>query len=121
MSNINNHGVSMNNIELSPHLQELTCEQAATIQGGAKIQVFTGENFTGKSLIVTGDRAGTQRQFTGKFDNSISSIKVLSGVWDFRTNRNGKGGLGITLSPGKYPRLSKAINNTLSITLLKIA
>ncbi|MEH2233046.1 MAG: beta/gamma crystallin-related protein [Nostoc sp.] len=121
MSNINKHGVIMNNIELSPHLQQLTCEQAAAIQGGAKIQLFLGANFTGKSLLLTINKAGLSKKLTGQFNNSISSAKVLSGIWDLRTNGNGEGGLGITLRPGKYPRFTKAINNTISFVKATLA
>lgn len=101
MSNINNHGVNINQIELSPHLQELTCEQAAAIQGGAEIVVFTGINFSGNALKVTAGNAGEQFQFTDEFNNSISSAKVVSGTWDLRSDNNG-GGVGVTLQPGDY-------------------
>ncbi|MEH2001865.1 hypothetical protein [Nostoc sp.] len=122
MSNINNHGVSMNNIELSPHLQELTCEQAAAIQGGAKIQLFLGANFTGKSLLLTINKAGLSKKLTGQFNNSISSAKVLSGRWVLNTNGDGSG-LFVEIGPRKaqYPRFEKVLNNTISFAKATVA
>lgn len=114
----------MNKINLPESCEELTCEQAATIQGGAKIIVFTGANFKGDAFILTADRAGKQFQFTGKFDNSISSAKVLSGTWDLRSNPDGSGA-GITLRPGNYSKFSAfggvSIDNAVSLAIAAIA
>lgn len=52
MSNINNHGVGMNKINLATDFQELTCEQAAAIQGGAAVDLFVDANFT-RPLLST--------------------------------------------------------------------
>lgn len=97
MSNINNHGVSMNKIELSPHLQELSCENAATIQGGANVELYDDVNF-GKPLVFT----DSDSSYVGDAINDrVSSIRVNSGVYQFWTNANFQG-QSVTLSPGDY-------------------
>ncbi|MEH2244713.1 beta/gamma crystallin-related protein [Nostoc sp.] len=124
MSNINNHEVGMNKINLAGNFQDLTCEQAATIQGGAQIIVYTDANFQGDSLSVTADSAGQQYQFTDKFNNSISSAKVISGTWDLRSNEDGSG-VGGTFGPGEYSDFSTfagpSINDTVSLAIAQIA
>ena len=101
MANINNHRVGMNKINLAGDFQQLTCEQAAAIQGGAQILLFTDINFSGTEGIVSTDRAGVQAQLTGNLNNSISSARVISGTWDLRSEPDGSG-VGITLGPGDY-------------------
>jgi hypothetical protein len=102
MSNINNHGAGMNNIELSPLFKDLTSEQGAAIQGGAAIEFFEDVNF-GKTTsgVVTNDLP-----YVGDFWNDkISSIKVYSGQWVFWSDANFSGS-GIILGPGEYSDLT---------------
>ncbi|MEH2296007.1 beta/gamma crystallin-related protein [Nostoc sp.] len=121
MSNINNHEVGMNKINLAGNFQELTCEQAAAIQGGAEITVFTDINFGGQAFTVTADSAGQQYQFTDNFNNSISSAKVISGTWDLRSEPDG-GGFGVTLDPGEYSDFRNfGFNDVTSLAIAKIA
>jgi Beta/Gamma crystallin len=101
MSNINNHGVDMKN---DAPFQELSCEKAATIQGGASAQVFTDANFSGlASFPFSGDIALFD---LNNFNDKISSIKVFSGQWTFWSDSNFSGS-GIVLGPGEYSDLSQ--------------
>ncbi|MEH2319218.1 beta/gamma crystallin-related protein [Nostoc sp.] len=99
MSNINNHGVSMNKIELSPHLQELSCENAAAIQGGASAQLFTDPNFSGTATNIFDYDVPLV-----PFNDQTSSIKVYSGQWTFWSDANYSGS-GLILGPGEYSDL----------------
>lgn len=114
----------MNKINLPENFQELTSEQAATMQGGAQIRVFTDTNFQGESLLVNSGSAGQQFQFTGNLDNSISSAQVISGTWDLRSNPDGTG-VGTTLSPGNYSDFSAfkgaSLNDVVSLAITAIA
>lgn len=94
MSNINNHGVDMNNDVL---FQELNCEKAATIQGGASAQVFTDANFSGTASNIF----DYDVPFFGSLNDQISSIKVYSGQWVFWSDANSSGS-GLILGPGEY-------------------
>jgi hypothetical protein len=116
MSNIN----QTNNLYTIDTVQDLSQESAAAIQGGAEIVVYTDADFRGKSLILRGNNANGQHQFLGAFNNSISSIKVLSGTWQFFTNSN-RTGLAQTLKPGNYRRLDAQMNDTISLAVAKFA
>ncbi|MDZ8088424.1 MAG: beta/gamma crystallin-related protein [Nostoc sp. DedQUE12b] len=96
MSNINNHGVDMNNDVL---FQELDCEKAATIQGGASAQVFTDANFSGTASNIFDYDVPLF-----SFNDQISSIKVFSGEWVFWSDANFSGS-GLILGPGEYSNL----------------
>jgi hypothetical protein len=100
-------------------VQDLGNETVAAIHGGAKIKVWMGKDFKGYSRVYT-NRTGEFRWFpliSGGIDNAvnnnISSVEVLSGVWDLRNDRLG-GGSGVRLRPGRYPRLSRSIDNKAS-------
>ncbi|MCC5647758.1 beta/gamma crystallin family protein [Nostoc sp. CHAB 5824] len=106
MSNINNHGVDMNNDVL---FQELSCEKAAIIQGGAAIQLFTDANFQG----VFGEFNFKENVPAG-FNDRISSIKVLSGKWNVWSDANQTGVALTELVPGDYPTLPADFNDVIS-------
>lgn len=98
MSNINNNGVSMNKIELSPHLQEISCENAAIIQGGAVVTLYNDINFGGDSF--GSDTEITDLSFTA-YNDQASSIKIDSGSWAFYTDANYQGS-SVVLNAGTY-------------------
>ncbi|WP_414518220.1 beta/gamma crystallin-related protein [Nostoc sp. PCC 9305] len=98
MSNINNYGIDMNN---DRPFQELSCETAAAIQGGASAQVFTDADFSGTASNIFDYDVP---DFQG-FNDQISSIKVFSGQWVFWSDANFSGS-GIILGPGEYSNLS---------------
>lgn len=117
MSNIN-HRVGMNIIDLSSPFQELSCEEAAAIQGGqVDVTLYTDANFKGRRLNVnTGVR--NLSQVGGGFDNAISSIRVRSGAWIFCTNPNYQGNCTL-LGEGNYPSVSNAGIRNNSLTSLR--
>ncbi|MEH2459688.1 beta/gamma crystallin-related protein [Nostoc sp.] len=98
MSNINNHGVSMNKIELSPHLQELSSENAATIQGGAVITLYNDSNFGGDAL---GSDTDISDLSATAYNDKASSINITQGQWAFYTDANYQG-TSVILNPGSY-------------------
>lgn len=108
MSNINNHGVGMNKINLAADFQELTCEQAAAIQGGAAVQLFTDGNFGG----VFGE-FNFRENVPADFNDRTSSIRVLSGQWRLWADAN-QSGYSITLNPGDYATLPAEFNDVIS-------
>jgi len=114
MSNIN----QTNNLYTIDTVQDLSQESAAAIQGGAEIIVYRDADFRGNALKIRGDNANGQYQFVGAFNNSISSIKVLSGTWQFFTNSD-RTGLAQTLGPGNYRRLAAQMNDTISLAVAK--
>jgi hypothetical protein len=114
MFNIN----QTNNLHTIDTVQDLSQESAAAIQGGAEMIVYTDANFRGNSVRLSANDANTQRQLIGKFNNSISSIKILSGTWQFFTN-NDRSGLAQTLGPGNYNRLDPRMNDTISLIVAK--
>jgi hypothetical protein len=66
-----------------------------------QIIAFDGNDFTGDHTHVVGDM-----RRLGKWDNSISSIIILSGTWDFFDDEDLTGTKMVTLGPGKYPRVT---------------
>lgn len=97
-SNINKHGVDMNNIELSPLFQELTSEKAAAIQGGAAYEFFENANFSGASTAIL---TSGEPYVSDLWNDKVSSIKVYSGEWAFWSDVNYSGSA-IILGPGDH-------------------
>lgn len=95
-------------------VNELNDEVAATCSGGARVQVFTGPNFSGTASTIVDSNVS---KLSSVFNNKISSIKVLSGKWTFWSNANFSG-KGISLTPGNYRNLARysdgAFNNVIS-------
>ena len=116
MSNIN----QTNDLYTIDTVQDLSQESAAAIQGGAEIIVYRDADFRGNALKIRANNANEQYQFLGAFNNSISSIKVLSGTWQFFTNSN-RTGLTQTLKPGNYRRLDAQMNDTISLAVAMFA
>jgi Beta/Gamma crystallin len=98
MSNINNNGASMNKIELSPHLQEISCENAAVIQGGAIVTLYNDINYGGDAL--GSDTEISDLSFTA-YNDQASSIYITQGTWAFYTDANYQGS-SVVLNPGAY-------------------
>lgn len=113
MSNINSHGVGMNNINSAAHFQELTYEQAAAIQGGAQIILYKDADFRGDSLLVTGGPGEVFVPEGPEWNDSVSSIRILSGVWTTATNSDGSG-LSTTNEPNNYAKVPRNLNDSLS-------
>jgi hypothetical protein len=102
-------------------VQDLDNETAAAIHGGAKIILYTDKNFQGDRLTVTANRAGQRVPLNGRFNNSISSAKVISGKWDLRSERDGSGGLGITLRAHRRFNFARNFDNVASLVIAKVA
>ena len=62
---------------------------------------FDNENFLGDHTHVFGNM-----KELGKWDNSISSMVILSGTWEFFDEEDFKGTKMATLGPGVYPKVT---------------
>jgi hypothetical protein len=62
---------------------------------------FDNEHFLGDHTHVF----GTMKEL-GKWDNSLSSIVILSGTWEFYDEDDFKGTKIATLGPGVYPKVT---------------
>lgn len=87
----------------------LACAGTAT---AAEVILYSGPNFEGKALRVTGD-VPNLREF--RMNDEVSSMVVLSGEWEIYPDRN-YGGAGILVPPGRYENMEKALfeNNEMS-------
>lgn len=81
-----------------------------------QIIAFDNENFLGDHTHVLGDMKDL-----GKWGNSISSMVILSGTWDFFDDEDFKGTKIATLGPGMYPQIAdKGIKDN-SISSIRLA
>jgi hypothetical protein len=81
-----------------------------------QIIVFDNDNFLGDHTHVLGNMKDL-----GKWDNSISSMIILSGTWEFFDGENFTGTKMATLGPGTYPRVAdKGIKDN-SISSIRLA
>jgi hypothetical protein len=81
-----------------------------------QIIAFDNENFLGDHTHVLGDMKDL-----GRWGNSISSMVILSGTWDFFDDEDFKGTKIATLGPGKYPQVAdKGIKDN-SISSIRLA
>src|ERR671925_333238 len=67
-----------------------------------QIIAFDGDDFTGDHTHIVGDM-----RRLGKWDNSISSLIILSGTWEFFDDDDFTGTKMATLGPGQYPRVTE--------------
>ncbi|MEH2418904.1 beta/gamma crystallin-related protein [Nostoc sp.] len=65
--------------------QELNCENAATIQGGAAVTLYNDRDFGGDSF-----QSGTNMSNLNRtaYNDQASSIKITGGTWRFWTDAN---------------------------------
>lgn len=81
-----------------------------------QIIAFDNENFLGDHTHVLGDMKDL-----GRWGNSISSMVILSGTWDFFDDEDFKGTKIATLGPGMYPQVAdKGIKDN-SISSIRLA
>jgi len=81
-----------------------------------QIIAFDNENFLGDHTHILGDMKDL-----GKWGNSISSMVILSGTWDFFDNEDFQGTKITTLGPGTYPKVAdKGIKDN-SISSIRLA
>jgi len=97
MANINNQTKTLNDIA---DVQELSSETAATVQGGAALEVYRhagGVDWLGGFNFRT-------NQLSSNANNQISSVRVREGRWRFFNwpNRNRLGGFFEITKPGLY-------------------
>jgi Beta/Gamma crystallin len=72
-----------------------------------QIIAYDGEDFTGEHTHIFCDI-----RRLGKWDNSISSMIILSGTWAFFDDQNLEGDKMAELGPGMYPKVTdKGIKN----------
>jgi Beta/Gamma crystallin len=81
-----------------------------------QIIAFDNEDFLGDHTHILGDMKDL-----GKWGNSISSMIILSGTWDFFDDEDLKGTKIATLGPGMYPKgADKGIKDN-SISSIRLA
>jgi hypothetical protein len=81
-----------------------------------QIIIFDNENFLGDHTHILGNMKDL-----GKWGNSISSMIILSGTWDFFDDEGFTGTKMATLGPGTYPRVAdKGIKDN-SISSIRLA
>jgi hypothetical protein len=66
-----------------------------------QIIAFDGDNFTGDHTHLVGDM-----KRLGKWENSISSMIILSGTWEFFDDDDFAGTSMAKLEPGMYPKVT---------------
>jgi hypothetical protein len=66
-----------------------------------QIVAFDNEDFLGDHIHIFGNMKDL-----GKWDNSISSMIVLSGTWEFFDDDDFEGSKMATLGPGMYPKIT---------------
>ncbi|MGL5943004.1 MAG: beta/gamma crystallin-related protein [Waterburya sp.] len=121
MSKINNHGIGINKMNLAIDLQELTCEQAAAIQGGARIILYEDANFQGNSLAIDGGAAGEVFSLSGNpLNNNVSSIRVESGQWSL-FSEDGQTGVGFVADASVQQDLVSTQNDIISSLRVDVA
>lgn len=81
----------------------------------ARMQVWADANFTGDSVIFTGN-APTIPAF---MNDRISSFKVENGEWVLWSNANFTG-VGIIVGPGDYPTITPRLNDVVSSIQVRI-
>jgi Beta/Gamma crystallin len=67
-----------------------------------QIIAFDGAEYAGDHTHIAGDL-----RRLGKWDNSISSLIILSGTWEFFDDDDFTGTKMATLGPGLYPRVTE--------------
>ena len=82
----------------------------------AQIIVFDNENFLEDYTHVLGNMKDL-----GKWGNSISSLIILSGTWDFFDDEGLTGTKMATLGPGTYPRVADKRIKDNSISSIRLA
>ena len=81
-----------------------------------QIVAFDNENFLGDHVHIFGDMRDL-----GKWGNSISSMVILSGTWEFFDDENFTGTPMGTLGPGMYANVTdKGLKNN-SISSVRLA
>jgi hypothetical protein len=81
-----------------------------------QIIVFDNDNFLGDHTHVFGNMKDL-----GKWDNSISSMIILSGTWEFFDGENFTGTKMASLGPGMYPRVADKGMKDNSISSIRLA
>lgn len=81
-----------------------------------QIIAFDNENFLGDHTHVLGDMKDL-----GRWGNSISSMVILSGTWDFFDDEDFKGTKIATLGPGMYPQVADKGVKDNSISSIRLA
>jgi Beta/Gamma crystallin len=81
-----------------------------------QIIVFDNENFLGDHTHILGNMKDL-----GKWDNSISSVIILSGTWEFFDGDNFTGTKMATLGPGMYPKVTDKGMKDNSISSIRLA
>lgn len=82
----------------------------------SEIIAFDNEDFQGDHTHIFGDM-----KRLGKWDNSISSMIVLSGTWHFYDDQDMKGTMMKELGPGMYPRVTEVGIKDNSISSIHLA
>ena len=81
-----------------------------------QIIAFDGNDLTGDHTHLVGDI-----RRLGKWENSISSLIILSGTWEFFDDDDFTGTTMATLGPGVYPRVTEKGLKDNSISSIRLA
>lgn len=80
-----------------------------------QIIVYDNENFLGDHTHIFGNMRDL-----GKWGNSISSMVILSGTWEFFDDEDFKGAKMADLGPGMYPNLTSKGMKDNSISSIRL-
>lgn len=78
-------------------------------RSGCEVIVYWDSNYSGEAWRTTSDFL----DIPSRWNDQISSIVVISGMWDFFWDRGYRGEV-ITLPPGAYPGLGPRWNDQIS-------
>jgi Beta/Gamma crystallin len=79
MSNTNNQVTSLDNAMFG--IEDLSCDVAANVQGGAAMELYRHANLQGDRLAAFS--GGGVRTMSSNANNQASSVKITSGKWKF--------------------------------------
>ncbi len=89
----------MNKINLATDFQELTCEQAAAVKGGAAVDLFQDANFTRPLLSTDSSIANVGPDA----NDQTTSARINDGTWLLCVDDNFRGCF--LAGPGSYDNL----------------
>lgn len=82
-------------------VEDLSCDTAANIQGGAAMELYRHANLKGDRLAAF--NGGGVRTMSSNANNQASSVRIREGKWAFYDLPFWNGwGRGVTLGPGTW-------------------
>jgi Beta/Gamma crystallin len=84
MSNINNQVTSLDNAMFG--IEDLSCNAAANVQGGAAMTLYRHANLQGD--VLGSFNGGGLRSLSSNANDQISSVRITEGKWQFFSESN---------------------------------